>query len=180
MQGRVRGFVARPFGTENLYKIYAESFKDEKHLEEIVAEAQQIVNAALALPTGSPGRKSGAGPAQQNALGTPLFPPDGMSLGGPDPNSYVDRRQEANQDDGIKHEEQRIAGLEVESGQCHDYEDASDDGISVIAIVASPDELKNRATEGDHEHADEARHHVAVGAVGEEQAQGQLRHDEQT
>lgn len=41
-------FAARPSGTENIYKIYAESFRDEKHLETIVAEAQQIVNNALA------------------------------------------------------------------------------------------------------------------------------------
>jgi phosphoglucomutase len=40
-------FAARPSGTENIYKIYAESFKDEKHLDLIVAEAQRIVNAAL-------------------------------------------------------------------------------------------------------------------------------------
>jgi phosphoglucomutase len=41
-------FAARPSGTENIYKIYAESFRDEKHLKTIVAEAQQIVNNALA------------------------------------------------------------------------------------------------------------------------------------
>jgi phosphoglucomutase len=41
-------FAARPSGTENIYKIYAESFKDEKHLEDIIAEAQKIVGAALA------------------------------------------------------------------------------------------------------------------------------------
>jgi phosphoglucomutase len=40
-------FAARPSGTENIYKIYAESFKDEKHLQAIVDEAQQIVSAAL-------------------------------------------------------------------------------------------------------------------------------------
>ena len=40
-------FAARPSGTENIYKIYAESFKDESHLEVIVEEAQQIVNNAL-------------------------------------------------------------------------------------------------------------------------------------
>lgn len=41
-------FAARPSGTENLYKIYAESFKDEDHLASIVDEAQQIVANALA------------------------------------------------------------------------------------------------------------------------------------
>lgn len=40
-------FAARPSGTENIYKIYAESFRDERHLNMIVTEAQQIVNNAL-------------------------------------------------------------------------------------------------------------------------------------
>jgi len=43
-------FAARPSGTENIYKIYAESFRDEKHLKSIVNEAQQIVSAAIAAP----------------------------------------------------------------------------------------------------------------------------------
>jgi phosphoglucomutase len=41
-------FAARPSGTENVYKIYAESFKDQGHLERIVDEARRIVNGALA------------------------------------------------------------------------------------------------------------------------------------
>ena len=41
-------FAARPSGTEPIYKIYAESFKDEKHLDAIVAEAQEMVHNALA------------------------------------------------------------------------------------------------------------------------------------
>ena len=40
-------FAARPSGTENIYKIYAESFKSEVHLQSILSEAQQIVNNAL-------------------------------------------------------------------------------------------------------------------------------------
>jgi phosphoglucomutase len=40
-------FAARPSGTENLYKVYAESFRDQAHLERIVAEAQSIVSHAL-------------------------------------------------------------------------------------------------------------------------------------
>ncbi len=40
-------FAARPSGTENIYKIYAESFKDQAHLDAIVSEAQQMVNNAL-------------------------------------------------------------------------------------------------------------------------------------
>ena len=41
-------FAARPSGTENIYKVYAESFKGPAHLEAIVAEAQAIVTASLA------------------------------------------------------------------------------------------------------------------------------------
>ena len=41
-------FAARPSGTENLYKIYAESFKGEEHLKRIQAEAREIVSAAIA------------------------------------------------------------------------------------------------------------------------------------
>jgi len=40
-------FAARPSGTENIYKIYAESFKDNAHLGAIVTEAEGIVNNAL-------------------------------------------------------------------------------------------------------------------------------------
>jgi phosphoglucomutase len=39
-------FAARPSGTEAVYKIYAESFKDEQHLQAIVIDAQQIVSEA--------------------------------------------------------------------------------------------------------------------------------------
>jgi phosphoglucomutase len=41
-------FAARPSGTENVYKVYAESFKDQAHLESIVREAQAMVSRALA------------------------------------------------------------------------------------------------------------------------------------
>jgi phosphoglucomutase len=40
-------FAARPSGTENIYKIYAESFRSARHLESIVSQAQEIVAAAL-------------------------------------------------------------------------------------------------------------------------------------
>jgi phosphoglucomutase len=40
-------FAARPSGTENIYKIYAESFKSASHLEAILGEAEEIVNRAL-------------------------------------------------------------------------------------------------------------------------------------
>src|SRR5690348_11488700 len=39
-------FAARPSGTEAVYKIYAESFKDEQHLQTILAEAQRIISDA--------------------------------------------------------------------------------------------------------------------------------------
>ncbi len=51
-------FAARPSGTENIYKIYAESFRDQAHLDAIVAEAQAIVGNAL---------KSGDSTAKQTA-----------------------------------------------------------------------------------------------------------------
>jgi phosphoglucomutase len=41
-------FAARPSGTEDIYKIYAESFHDAGHLDRLIAEAQLIVDAALA------------------------------------------------------------------------------------------------------------------------------------
>jgi phosphoglucomutase len=41
-------FAARPSGTENVYKLYAESFKDASHLAAIVEQAQEIVRQALA------------------------------------------------------------------------------------------------------------------------------------
>jgi phosphoglucomutase len=46
-------FAARPSGTENLYKIYAESFNGADHLRRIIEEAQQIVSDALTGARGS-------------------------------------------------------------------------------------------------------------------------------
>ena len=40
-------FAARPSGTEDIYKIYAESFRGEEHLRQILEEAQQVVDSAL-------------------------------------------------------------------------------------------------------------------------------------
>ena len=45
-------FAARPSGTENIYKIYAESFKDQTHLNAILTEAESIVNNALSMSKG--------------------------------------------------------------------------------------------------------------------------------
>jgi phosphoglucomutase len=47
-------FAARPSGTENIYKIYAESFQGTQHLNTLVNEGQKIVDRALQLP----GRRS--------------------------------------------------------------------------------------------------------------------------
>jgi len=41
-------FAARPSGTEDIYKIYAESFADEAHLQRLLTDAQTVVDAALA------------------------------------------------------------------------------------------------------------------------------------
>ena len=47
-------FAARPSGTEDIYKIYAESFLGEDHLRRILEEAQIIVSDALAASTQQP------------------------------------------------------------------------------------------------------------------------------
>jgi phosphoglucomutase len=54
-------FAARPSGTEDIYKIYAESFRDQDHLNAIVGEAQEIVSHAL----------NATDPAPQQAGGRP-------------------------------------------------------------------------------------------------------------
>jgi phosphoglucomutase len=41
-------FAARPSGTEEIYKLYAESFKGAEHLKTIQTEAQEIVQRAFA------------------------------------------------------------------------------------------------------------------------------------
>ena len=40
-------FAARPSGTEDVYKIYAESFQGAEHLAQVQAEAKEVVGAAL-------------------------------------------------------------------------------------------------------------------------------------
>jgi phosphoglucomutase len=40
-------FAARPSGTENIYKLYAESFKSQEHLDAILAAAQELVTRSL-------------------------------------------------------------------------------------------------------------------------------------
>jgi phosphoglucomutase len=51
-------FAARPSGTEDIYKIYAESFRGADHLRRIQEEAQTIVSDALAAATPRSGRAS--------------------------------------------------------------------------------------------------------------------------
>ena len=48
-------FAARPSGTEDIYKIYAESFRGADHLRRILEEAQTIVNDALGCGAVAPG-----------------------------------------------------------------------------------------------------------------------------
>ena len=43
-------FAARPSGTEDIYKIYAESFNGNDHLQDILEQAQAIVDEAIARP----------------------------------------------------------------------------------------------------------------------------------
>ena len=50
-------FAARPSGTEAVYKIYAESFKDEAHLNAMVGAARAMVDAAISS-SGAPATKS--------------------------------------------------------------------------------------------------------------------------
>ena len=40
-------FAARPSGTEDVYKVYAESFLGDEHLERVIAEAEKLVADAL-------------------------------------------------------------------------------------------------------------------------------------
>jgi phosphoglucomutase len=61
-------FAARPSGTEAIYKVYAESFRDAAHLKEIIAAAEAIVAAALAQP---PGRRSRGGAPVKGASAQP-------------------------------------------------------------------------------------------------------------
>ncbi len=48
-------FAARPSGTEDIYKIYAESFAGAEHLQRILKEAQAIVDRAIAAPAAADG-----------------------------------------------------------------------------------------------------------------------------
>jgi len=59
-------FAARPSGTEDIYKIYAESLRDDSHLRKILEEAQTIVGAAL---TAKAALKAGLAPSPQKKAG---------------------------------------------------------------------------------------------------------------
>ncbi len=48
-------FAARPSGTEDIYKIYAESFRGADHLHRILEEARKIASDALAVSPQQPG-----------------------------------------------------------------------------------------------------------------------------
>ena len=59
-------FAARPSGTEDIYKIYAESFRGKDHLLAIVADAQTIVSDALSASAAAPRTDKEAVQAWQN------------------------------------------------------------------------------------------------------------------
>jgi phosphoglucomutase len=46
-------FAARPSGTEDIYKIYAESFRGDDHLQRLLREAQAVVDRAIGSTPGS-------------------------------------------------------------------------------------------------------------------------------
>ncbi len=65
-------FAARPSGTEDIYKIYAESFAGADHLSRILSEAQSIVDAALAAPVQAP-QRPGTEMSQPTRASHPLY-----------------------------------------------------------------------------------------------------------
>ena len=97
-------FAARPSGTENIYKIYAESFQDQAHLDAIVAEARAIVEHALATGVTGHERPAGANMSSVSA-GIPRFRPAaardvaalayGIGDVGPAAIAWIDRLHEA-------------------------------------------------------------------------------------
>ena len=60
-------FAARPSGTEDIYKIYAESFRGADHLRRILVEAQTIVSDALAASSTATASDGGADPLSRKA-----------------------------------------------------------------------------------------------------------------
>ena len=104
-------FAARPSGTENIYKIYAESFKDQSHLNAIVSEAEEIVNNALNY---TPRVRKDENERDDRPSSLPPFPPEYRASGlllhvtslpspygigdvGPAALSWIDRLHEAGQ-----------------------------------------------------------------------------------
>jgi phosphoglucomutase len=61
-------FAARPSGTEDIYKIYAESFRGADHLRRILEEAQTIVSDALAAPVSERAKGRVSPPPQQQTV----------------------------------------------------------------------------------------------------------------
>ena len=102
-------FAARPSGTENIYKIYAESFKDQAHLNAILSEAEGIVSRALDSSIERHDRERGriggglAGfPSDYRASGlllhvTSLPSPYGIGDVGPAALAWIDRLAAAGQ-----------------------------------------------------------------------------------
>jgi phosphoglucomutase len=61
-------FAARPSGTEDIYKIYAESFHGEEHLQRLIVEAQAMVDTALAEGESGPLSQSDESALENSAL----------------------------------------------------------------------------------------------------------------
>ena len=87
-------FAARPSGTENIYKIYAESFRDESHLAAIVEEARAIVARALAA-VGGRGRADRLRSSRLSAAGGLAAPLRAAVLGGGEGRWMASRGAEA-------------------------------------------------------------------------------------
>src|SRR2546422_6258711 len=96
----------------------------------------------------------------------------------PAPNSeHVNRREKSNQHYGVKHEKQGVAGGEVQCRQNQDDEGASEDGVCIVPVVTTVHELKNETAQHEHEHANDAWHHVTILSIRKQQAQGEIGKD---
>ncbi len=70
-------FAARPSGTEEIYKIYAESFRDDSHLQRILEEARTLVSAALAAGTPVPVRPTTESSQQEESEAVSVWQNEG-------------------------------------------------------------------------------------------------------
>src|SRR5438128_12150008 len=90
---------------------------------------------------------------------------------------HVNRWEQSNQHYGVKHEKQGVAGGEVQCRQNQDDEEASEYGVCIVAVVTTVHELKSETAEHEHEHANDAWHHVTIYSMRKQPAQGELVED---